>query len=153
MSSRPRTFRREITRASPGLQGRPDPRFADGKYAPPFVHYGSDNPAINKKLPTGLVGLRPRPQLPSQHTIRSRVKPVGPSPLSPTPGNATMDVSQFIHGNRESAFLVGDHATYRAQLSRRLRTVRKKLGRATAKNAKYAAKAPVTAGDIGKDHE
>jgi signal recognition particle subunit SRP68 len=64
-----------------------------------------------------------------------------------------MDLTKFVVEHREAAFLLGDHGTYRAQLSRRLRIVRKKLGRATAKNAKYAAKAPVTAGDIGKDIE
>ena len=64
-----------------------------------------------------------------------------------------MDITKFVAEYRENAFLVGDHSTYRAQLSRRLRIVRKKLGRATAKNAKYAAKAPVTAEDIAKNIE
>ena len=66
---------------------------------------------------------------------------------------ATMDVTKFIVDFRESAFLLGDYNTYRGQLSRRLRIVRKKLGRATAKNAKYAAKAPVTADEVGKNTE
>lgn len=64
-----------------------------------------------------------------------------------------MDITKYITDYRESAFLLGDHGTYRAQLSRRLRIVRKKLGRATSKNAKYAAKAPVTADDIGNNVE
>lgn len=64
-----------------------------------------------------------------------------------------MDITKFVVGHREEAFLIGSYETYRAQLSRRLRTVRKKLGRATPKNAKYAAKAPVTAEDIGKNAE
>lgn len=64
-----------------------------------------------------------------------------------------MDITKFIVDNRESAFLLGDHGTYRGQISRRLRIVRKKLGRATAKNAKYTAKAPVTAEDIAKNVE
>ena len=64
-----------------------------------------------------------------------------------------MDITKFIVDLREAAFLLGDYNTYRAQLSRRLRTVRKKLGRATAKNAKYAAKAPVTAEDVAKNIE
>ncbi|KAF2870665.1 hypothetical protein BDV95DRAFT_607811 [Massariosphaeria phaeospora] len=59
-----------------------------------------------------------------------------------------MDITKFVVDFRESAFLLGDHNTYRQQLSRRLRIVRKKLGRATAKNAKFAAKAPVTAEEI-----
>ncbi|KAH7084469.1 hypothetical protein FB567DRAFT_83175 [Paraphoma chrysanthemicola] len=64
-----------------------------------------------------------------------------------------MDITKFVVGFRESAFLLGDYSTYRAQVSRRLRIVQKKLGRATPKNAKYAAKAPVTAEDVGKDIE
>jgi hypothetical protein len=64
-----------------------------------------------------------------------------------------MDITKFVVDFREAAFLLGDHATYHAQCSRRLRIVQKKLGRATPKNAKYAAKAHVTVADIAKDHE
>ncbi|KAF1949496.1 hypothetical protein CC80DRAFT_270015 [Byssothecium circinans] len=64
-----------------------------------------------------------------------------------------MDITKFVADYREAAFLVGDFNTYRAQLSRRLRIVRKKVGRTTAKNAKYATKALVTAEDIKKDVE
>jgi hypothetical protein len=64
-----------------------------------------------------------------------------------------MDITKYVAEYREAAFLVGDYSSYRAQLSRRLRIVRKKLGRATAKNAKYAAKAPVTAQDVAKNIE
>jgi hypothetical protein len=64
-----------------------------------------------------------------------------------------MDITKFVSEFREAAFLLGDYSTYRAQVSRRLRIVQKKLGRATPKNAKYAAKAPVTAEDVGKNVE
>lgn len=64
-----------------------------------------------------------------------------------------MDITKFITEYREAAFLVGDYSTYRAQLSRRLRIVRKKLGRATAKNAKYSAKTQVTAEEVAKNVE
>jgi hypothetical protein len=64
-----------------------------------------------------------------------------------------MDITKFVVDRREAAFLIGDYSTYRDQLSRRLRIVRKKLGRATPKNAKYAAKSPVTAEEIGKNIE
>ncbi|EAT79215.2 hypothetical protein SNOG_13331 [Parastagonospora nodorum SN15] len=64
-----------------------------------------------------------------------------------------MDITKFVSEFRESAFLLGDYSTYHTQLSRRLRIVEKKLGRATPKNAKYAAKAPVTAEDIAKNNE
>jgi hypothetical protein len=66
---------------------------------------------------------------------------------------AAMDITKFVAEHREAAFLVGDYGTYRAQLSRRLRIVRKKLGRATAKNAKYTARAPVTAEEVGTNVE
>jgi hypothetical protein len=69
------------------------------------------------------------------------------------PAPFAMDVTKFVSEFRESAFLLGDYSTYRAQVSRRLRIVQKKLGRATPKNAKYAAKAPVTAEDVGKNVE
>lgn len=64
-----------------------------------------------------------------------------------------MDITKFVVDHRESALLLGDYSTYRAQLSRRLRIVRKKLGRATPKNAKYAAKPAVTAQEIGANIE
>jgi signal recognition particle subunit SRP68 len=64
-----------------------------------------------------------------------------------------MDITKFVTDYRESAFLIGDYKTYHGQLSRRLRIVNKKLGHATPKNAKYAAKAPVTAEDIQSNHE
>ncbi|KAF2629138.1 hypothetical protein BU25DRAFT_420538 [Macroventuria anomochaeta] len=64
-----------------------------------------------------------------------------------------MDITKYVVAYREAAFLLGDYSTYRAQLTRRLRIVQKKLGRATPKNAKYAAKAPVTAEDIAANIE
>ncbi|KAF2800935.1 hypothetical protein K505DRAFT_344804 [Melanomma pulvis-pyrius CBS 109.77] len=64
-----------------------------------------------------------------------------------------MDITKFIVDFRESAFLLGDYNTYRGQLSRRVRIVRKKLGRATAKNAKYVAKVPVTADEVARNIE
>ncbi|KAJ5028143.1 signal recognition protein [Bipolaris maydis] len=64
-----------------------------------------------------------------------------------------MDITKFVTAYRESAFLIGDYNTYRDQLARRLRIVNKKLGRATPKNAKYAAKAPVTTEEIQNNSE
>lgn len=77
--------------------------------------------------------------------------PTLPSSCSFT--TATMDITKYVTEYREGAFLLGDYNTYRAQLTRRLRIVQKKLGRATPKNAKYAAKAPVTAEDVAKNVE
>jgi signal recognition particle subunit SRP68 len=64
-----------------------------------------------------------------------------------------MEVTNFIVSGREKAKLFGDFATYRTQLSNRIHNLRKKLGIATKPRAKYTAKAPVTAEDIGRNHE
>jgi signal recognition particle subunit SRP68 len=64
-----------------------------------------------------------------------------------------MEVTNFIVSGREKAKLFGDFATYRTQLSNRIHNLRKKLGIASKPRAKYTAKAPVTAEDIGRNHE
>ena len=64
-----------------------------------------------------------------------------------------MDITAFVVSRRENALLLGDYNSYRAQLSRRLLTLRKKLGRTTPKGKKYAPKAPITAKDIASNHE
>ncbi|KAF2201266.1 hypothetical protein GQ43DRAFT_394586 [Delitschia confertaspora ATCC 74209] len=63
-----------------------------------------------------------------------------------------MDITKFVISHRESALLVGDYNTYRTQLSRRLLTLRKKLGRATPKHAKYT-EPKITAEEIGGNVE
>ncbi|KAK3671620.1 signal recognition particle subunit srp68 [Recurvomyces mirabilis] len=62
-----------------------------------------------------------------------------------------MDITSFIASHRE-VLLIGDYSTYRAQLSRQLLGLRKRLGRATPKREKFAAKA-ITAEDVGNNHE
>lgn len=64
-----------------------------------------------------------------------------------------MEITSFVHGNRDRAFLVGDYNSYHAQLTRQLLAIRKRLGRTTPKNAKYTEKEPVTADDIAKNKE
>ncbi|KAF2004798.1 hypothetical protein P154DRAFT_37689 [Amniculicola lignicola CBS 123094] len=64
-----------------------------------------------------------------------------------------MDITKFIVEYREQAFLTGSYNAYRTQLARRVRTLRKKLGRATPKNAKYTGKTPVTAEEVAKNVE
>ncbi|KAK8217284.1 signal recognition particle subunit srp68 [Zalaria obscura] len=64
-----------------------------------------------------------------------------------------MDITQFAVGGRDSALLIGDYNAYRSQLSRQLLAVRKRLGRATPKNAKFAQKAPVTAENVAQNRE
>lgn len=64
-----------------------------------------------------------------------------------------MDITQFVASRREEALLAGDYNAYRAQLARRLHTVRKRLGLTTPKGRKYAPKPAVTAGDVAKSIE
>lgn len=64
-----------------------------------------------------------------------------------------MDITKFIVSGRDEALLYGDYSTYRAQLSRKLLSARKKLGLATRKGAKYAKRPVVTAEDVGRNHE
>ncbi|KAF2762153.1 hypothetical protein EJ05DRAFT_535420 [Pseudovirgaria hyperparasitica] len=64
-----------------------------------------------------------------------------------------MEITHFVTSQRDNALLIGDYNTYRAQLARRIRTLRKKLGRATPKNVKYSKKAPITAGDVQSNQE
>lgn len=63
-----------------------------------------------------------------------------------------MDITNFVMSQREKALNVGDHATYRKQLARRLLVVRKKLNY-TVKGRKYNPKTPITVQDIGRNHE
>ena len=64
-----------------------------------------------------------------------------------------MDITSLIAFSREQALLVGDYNSYRAQLSRRLHTLRKKLGQTTPKGKKYSPAKEITAEDIKQDHE
>ncbi|KAF2668252.1 hypothetical protein BT63DRAFT_271928 [Microthyrium microscopicum] len=63
-----------------------------------------------------------------------------------------MDVTEYVLSHRERALLIGDHGSYRTQLSRQLKTLQKRLGRSTAKNAKFSQK-PIAAEDIGGNPE
>lgn len=64
-----------------------------------------------------------------------------------------MDLTSFIVTNRDRALQLGDYSTYRSQLARQLSSLRKRLGRSTPKGSKFTTKAPVTAEDIGSNHE
>lgn len=70
-----------------------------------------------------------------------------------TDNNLLMDITKFVVFGRDQALLYGDYSTYRAQLSHRLLSIRKRLGRATKKNAKYSKRPPVTAEDIANNVE
>ncbi|MCJ1251695.1 hypothetical protein MMC30_008930 [Trapelia coarctata] len=64
-----------------------------------------------------------------------------------------MDITKFVVSRRNDALLVGDYGSYRKQLSRRLLVVRRRLGRISPKNRKYAQKAPITAEDVSSNLE
>lgn len=64
-----------------------------------------------------------------------------------------MDITNFVISKRNDALLIGDYGSYRTALSRRILTLRRKLGRTSPKGKKYAAKAPITAEDIKSNHE
>ncbi|OKL59498.1 hypothetical protein UA08_05406 [Talaromyces atroroseus] len=62
-----------------------------------------------------------------------------------------MDITNLFFSRREESLLSGDYNTYRAQTSRRLHTVRKKLGRTTPKGRKYNTEAPITSEDVASN--
>lgn len=61
-----------------------------------------------------------------------------------------MDITSFIHQQRQEGLLLGDYDKYRQHCSRRLATLRKRLGRSNG-TKKYSAPAPVTAEDLERD--
>ncbi|KAF2420544.1 hypothetical protein EJ08DRAFT_26691 [Tothia fuscella] len=63
----------------------------------------------------------------------------------------TMDITSFIITRRDAALLIGDYKSYHGQLSRQLASVKKKLGLAIKKNAKFSKQKEITAEDVGKD--
>lgn len=64
-----------------------------------------------------------------------------------------MDITTFVYRNREQALALGDYASYRAQLSRQVVALRRKLKITTPKNHKYSKKAPLTAEQVAKDKQ
>lgn len=64
-----------------------------------------------------------------------------------------MEITKFVLSGREKARLNGDWKNYQKQLSKRLRTVRRKLGIATKPRAKYVGGGVITAENINLSHE
>ncbi|KAI9764145.1 MAG: hypothetical protein M1835_007642 [Candelina submexicana] len=64
-----------------------------------------------------------------------------------------MEIASFITRNRNKSQQLADYGATRAQLSRRLLTVRRKLGRTSPKGKQYAPAAKITAEDIANNHE
>jgi signal recognition particle subunit SRP68 len=69
------------------------------------------------------------------------------------PAHPAMELTQFIVSHREQALLLGDYNAYRAQLSRQILSLRRKLGRTTAKGKKYAPPESITKEDVKRNHE
>ncbi|KAI1189263.1 signal recognition particle 68 kDa protein [Nemania serpens] len=64
-----------------------------------------------------------------------------------------MDITNFVVSTRSQALLYGDHTTYHRQLTKKLRTSRRKLNIVTKNRSKFAKKGPVTAEQIAENHE
>ena len=62
-----------------------------------------------------------------------------------------MDITNFIATSRE-ALLITDYPTYRASLSRKILSIRKRLHIQTPRREKFTRK-PVTADNVGSNHE
>ncbi|KAI5287260.1 hypothetical protein KEM54_006119 [Ascosphaera aggregata] len=63
-----------------------------------------------------------------------------------------MEITNIVVEHREDALLVGDYHTYQARLTRKLHSLRKKLGQTSHNGKKYHSKAVVTADDVVKDN-
>lgn len=64
-----------------------------------------------------------------------------------------MEITKSIVSERNRALLGGDYGVYHAQASRRIHTIRKRLGATTPRGRKYTPKSAVTAQDIAKNGE
>ena len=64
-----------------------------------------------------------------------------------------MEITKFVVSHRNEALLVGDYGSYRRQLSRRLLTLRRRLGRASPKGKKYVQKTPISVEDVDSNPE
>ncbi|KAI9688121.1 MAG: hypothetical protein M1822_001627 [Bathelium mastoideum] len=64
-----------------------------------------------------------------------------------------MDITNFVFSHRDTALAVGDYSSYRVQLTRKLSSLRKKLGKSTPKNIKFDSKATITSEDVGTNYE
>lgn len=64
-----------------------------------------------------------------------------------------MNITSYVVSERESALVLRDYNAYRAQATRRIHSLRKRLGQATPKGRKYSPKSPITAEDIEHNNE
>lgn len=64
-----------------------------------------------------------------------------------------MDITSYVASERNSGLLLADYNAYRGQATRRVHSLRKRLGQATPRGRKYTPKLPVTADNIQQDNE
>lgn len=64
-----------------------------------------------------------------------------------------MDITRSIVSERDRSLLSGDYNAYHAQASRRIHTLRRRLGAATIKGRKYSPKAAVTPVNVAQNAE
>jgi hypothetical protein len=90
---------------------------------------------------------------PPPHPSTKVTSALGTTQKEKTKSMGKMEVTKFVVSGRDKAKLFGDYATYRTQLSNRIHNLRKKLGIATKPRAKFTTNSPVTAEEIGRNHE
>ncbi|KAK5086592.1 signal recognition particle subunit srp68 [Lithohypha guttulata] len=64
-----------------------------------------------------------------------------------------MNITQSIISGRDRALIGGDYSNYHTQSTRRIHTIRKRLGVTTPKGRKYTPKGPITPQDVAKNAE
>ena len=64
-----------------------------------------------------------------------------------------MEITRSVVSERDRSLLSGDYNAYHAQTSRRIRTLRRRLGVTTIKGRKYSRKAAATAADVAENAE
>lgn len=64
-----------------------------------------------------------------------------------------MDITKSIVSERDRALIGGDYSNYHAQSTRRIHTLRKRLGVTTPRGRKYTPRSAVTAQDVAKNVE
>ena len=63
----------------------------------------------------------------------------------------SMNITKCVVSERDRALIGGDYNNYHIQATRRIHTIRKRLGATTPKGKKYAQRSSVTAQDVAKN--
>lgn len=62
-----------------------------------------------------------------------------------------MDITKTVTTERDRALIGGDYATYHAQATRRIQSLRRRLGASTPRGRKFTQKPAVTSDDVSKN--